>query len=148
MERTEVINRLNDLIQLDVDAVEAYEQAMKHVKYDDIRKKFEQFRDDHKGHIGSLSSLVQMLDGRPAKASPDLKGYLLEAFTALRSLTGTKGALEAMMTNEKLTNRKYGQAVELDFPEHVMKLVRDNRTHEELHINYIREVLAIPRREL
>ena len=76
MERTQIIERLNDLIQLDVDAVEAYSHAIKSVKYDDIRKKLVEFQDDHRSHIQNLSAIVQRLDGQPVKPSPDLKGYL------------------------------------------------------------------------
>lgn len=148
MERTQIIERLNDLAQLDVDAVEAYSHAIKHLEYDDIRKKLVEFQDDHKGHIRELASLVQQLGGKPLKPSPDLKGYLIEGYTALKSVTGTKGALEAMRTNEILTNRKYGEAAALDFPEEVMKLIRTNFTHEQLHLQFIEEILSTPRREL
>lgn len=148
MERREIIERLNDLIQLDVDAVEAYSHALKHAGYDDMRKKFVEFQDDHKGHIQKLSAMVQQLDGKPVKPSPDLKGYLIEGFTALTSVTGTKGCLEAMKLNEVITNRKYQEAAALDLPEEVGKLVRSNLTHEQLHLNYIDEILTFPRREL
>lgn len=148
MERQEVIDRLNSLIQLDVDAVEAYEQAIKHVKHDDIRMRLAEFQEDHRGHIQNLTAAVRRLDGQPVKESPDLRGYLLEGFTALRSISGTKGALEAMESNEKLTNRRYSEAVDLDLPDELRKLVRSNLADEQRHIQYIEEVLHTPRREL
>lgn len=148
MERKDLTDKLNDLIQLDVDAVEAYDHAIKHVDYDDIRKRFIGFQEDHRAHIRNLSELVQKMGGTPAKPKPDLKGYLIEGFTALRSLIGTKSALEAMKTNEKLTNRKYEEAVGLDFPEDAMKLLQANLSQEKRHLSYIEEILAIPRREL
>jgi len=118
------------------------------LEYEDIRKKLLEFQDDHKGHIRKLASMVQQLGGKPLKPSPDLKGYLIEGYTALKSVTGTKGALEVMRTNEILTNRKYGEAAALDFPEEVMKMIRSNFTHEQLHLQYIEEILSTPRREL
>lgn len=148
MERTEIISRLNDLIQLDVDAVEAYDHAIRHVGYEDIRKRFRGFQDDHETHIGNLTELVRQLGGTPVKPVPDLKGYLIEGFTALLSLTGTKSALEAMKMNERLTNRKYAEVVALDLPEEVMKVVRSNQSQEIRHLAYIEEILTIPRREL
>ena len=51
------------------------------------------------------------LGGNPPKRSVDLKGLLLEGFTALRSVTGTEGALKAMQSNEKTTNKKYQEAL-------------------------------------
>jgi uncharacterized protein (TIGR02284 family) len=148
MVRAQMIERLNGLIQLDVDAAEAYGQAIKHVKYDDIHKKFVEFQGDHANHVRNLTEMVQQLGGQPVKATPDFKGYLIEGFTALRSITGTKGALEAMKSNEILTNRRYEEVAALDLPPEVMKLVKSHLTHEQLHLQYIEEILTIPRREL
>ncbi|HBA90037.1 MAG TPA: ferritin [Geobacter sp.] len=147
MERTEMLDKLNELIQLDVDAVEAYDHAVKHVDKD-IKKRFSAFQDDHRAHIRNLSELVQQLGGKPVHPSPDLKGYLMEGLTALMSLTGTGSALEAMKTNERKIYWKYDQAVQLDFPEDVMKLLRINHAQEARHLTYIEEILTIPRREL
>jgi uncharacterized protein (TIGR02284 family) len=147
MERSEIGKRLHDLAQLDIDAVHAYEQAIERVGYDDIREKLRDFQDDHRRHIESLSAFLRDLDVKPPD-SPDLKGYLIEGFTAIRSVTGTKGALEAMEGNEKLTNRKYGEASALDFPPEILKVVKSNLADEERHLGYIREILKTPRREL
>lgn len=149
MERTEhVIELLNDLIQLDVDAVEAYGQAIKRMEYHDIQRRLADFQDDHKNHVQNLTAMVRQLGGNALTPTPDLKGYLLEAFTALRSMTGAKGALEAMLSNEKVTNRKYKEAATRDLPEEVLKLIETHLSQEVRHLNYIVEVLDIPRREL
>ena len=148
MERAELIEQLNDLIKLDVDAVEAYGQAIKHVKYDDIRQKLIDFQDDHKNHISNLSAVVKEFSGEPVKPSPDFKGYLLEGFTALRSITSTKGALQAMETNEKLTNKKYEQAAALKLPSHVLNIVKSNLAQEQRHLAYIQDVLLNSRHPL
>ena len=148
MERKEVIELLNDLIQLDVDAVEAYGQVIRHLEYDDIAKRLIDFQDDHKKHIMTLSAMVQRLDGKPVKASPDFKGYLMEGFTAIMSISGSIGAIEAMKANEVLTNRKYRQAAACDLPEEVMELVKSNLSQEQWHLRYVEEVLSTPRHEL
>lgn len=148
MERTEIVDRLNDLIRLDVDAVEAYDHAIKHLKYDDIKKRFLGFQDDHRAHIRNLSEMVHQYGGTPVQPKPDLKGYLIEGFTALMSLTGTKSILEAMKSNEKMTNRKYEEAESMEFPEEVLRLMRVNLSQEKRHLAYIEEILTIPRREL
>ncbi|QWV93679.1 ferritin-like domain-containing protein [Geomonas oryzisoli] len=148
MERAEIIDKLNELIQLDVDAAEAYDHAIKHIHYRDIVKRFRGFQEDHQAHITNLTAVVQQMGGTPVKPVPDLKGYLIEGFTALMSLTGTKEALEAMKSNERLTNRKYQEAVTLGFPEEVMKVLRVNLSQEQRHLSYIGELLSIPRREL
>lgn len=148
MERSVIIDKLNDLIQLDVDAVEAYDHAIKHMEYKDIKKRFSEFQDDHRAHIRNLMELVQQMGGNALKPTPDLKGYLMEGYTLLMSLTGAKAALDAMRANEKTTYRTYLEAVEQDYPEEVMKLLRINLAQEEQHLSYIEEILTIPRREL
>lgn len=148
MERAELIERLNDLIKLDVDAIEAYGQAIKHIKYDDIRGKFLDFQDDHKNHVANLSAIVREFGGEPAKPSPDFKGYLIEGFTALRSITSTKGALEAMASNEELTNRKYEEACGLKFPSHVLKVLMSNFSQEQRHLSFIQDILVNTRHPL
>lgn len=148
MNRLIIIDLLNDLLQLDVDAVEAYSHAIKHVEYHDIKKRLLDYQDDHQNHIKELTTMVQQLDGKPLKPTPDLKGYLIEGFTMLRSLTGTKGALQAMFNNEKLTNKRYQEAAAQDLPDEVMKLIKTNLTHEIRHLGYLEDVLTIPRHEL
>ncbi|GAB7026304.1 ferritin-like domain-containing protein [Geotalea toluenoxydans] len=148
MERAELIERLNDLIKLDVNAVEAYGQAIKHIKYDDIRRKLLDFQDDHKNHVTSLAAVVREFGGEPAKPSPDFKGYLLGGFTALKSITSTKGALDAMETNEKLTNKKYQEAADFNLPSHVLNIVRSNLAQEERHLSYIQDILTNTRHPL
>lgn len=148
MRTDDVIELLNDLIQLDVDAAETYGQAIKHMEYEDIRRRLADFQDDHRNHIRDLTAMVQQLNGTPLKPTPDLKGYLLEGFTALRSIASTKGALESMRSNERLTNRKYQEAAALDLPEEVMTLIKTNLSQEIRHLMYIEEVLTIPRHEL
>src|SRR5690625_4396391 len=113
MNTQEIIERLNSLIQLDVDAVGAYDQAIERIDTPSIQSDIMRFRDDHKRHITDLSTLVERLGGKPVEASPDFKGFLIEGFTALRSITGTEGALKAMKGNEELTNKRYEDALHL-----------------------------------
>lgn len=148
MENKELIARLNDLIQLDVDAVEAYGHAIKHMEYDDIRRRLLDFQDDHKTHIRNLTELVQHLGGKPVKPSPDLKGYLIEGFTALMSVAGSMGAMEAMKANEILTTKKYSEAAALDLPEEVHKMMLTHYSQEQRHLQYMEEIISTPRHEL
>lgn len=148
MTQTEMIEWLNDLIQLDVDAVEAYSQVIKHLEYEDLCRRLIRYQDDHKNHIENLSAAIQDLGGTPEKVKPDFKGYLLEVFTFLMSVSGSIGAIEAMKANEVLTNRKYAQAAALDWPEEIKKVVLDNYSQEQRHLRFINEVIEIPRHEL
>jgi uncharacterized protein (TIGR02284 family) len=135
--RESAIELLNDLIQLDYDAVQAYKQAIE--KIDDVsaRVDLEVFQADHERHIADLSRTVRMMGGEPEEAGRDLKGVLLEGLTALRSVTGTLGALRAMRMNEKLTNRSYERALEAKLPVAARDVVLRNREDERRHLSAI-----------
>jgi len=141
MDYTETTKRLNSLIQLDIDAIHAYEQAMKNINEIYIRDQVAEFRNDHHRHFRELSALVQGMGGTPPEYSPDFKGFFIKGFTALRSLTGTEGSLKAMETNEKLTNQTYEEASGWDLPLDAISLVRSNLDDEKLHLRYIQTAL-------
>lgn len=137
-----VITVLNDLIQLDIDAVHAYGQAIESVEDVVIRGRLLEFQNDHERHIRELGQVVREQGGTPIEHKRDLKGFLIEGMTAIRSATGTRGALKAMKSNEMLTNRKYDKALEEDLPPRVRDLVLRNRDDERRHLQYIESCLA------
>jgi uncharacterized protein (TIGR02284 family) len=141
MTREEMIDSLNSLIQLDIDAVSAYEQAIKNIDDPIIRDRITEFKEHHGGHTRDLFSLVQKMGGTPPDLSPDFKGFLIQGFTAIRSATGTEGALRAMELNEKLTNRNYSEAVGWDWTPEAKILVEKNFSDEKIHLEYIQSNL-------
>jgi rubrerythrin len=142
MTRDEILNQLEKLIQLDVDATHAYDQAIKNVDEQVIKDKLLLFQGDHRRHIDLLSAKVLELGGTPPELSSDFKGFFISGFTALRSLTGTKGALEAMETNEKLTTSKYQDAAKLVWPTDISSLIQSNLADEQRHLSFVREAIA------
>lgn len=136
-----VINLLNDLIQLDFDAVQAYGQAIDNIDDNTVRSRIQEFQRDHERHIRDLSDCVRDLGGTPAERKRDFKGFLLEGFTAIRSAIGTDGALKAMRSNEQLTNRSYDKALGENLPDKVREVVARNREDERRHLAYIEDVL-------
>lgn len=142
MTRDEILNQLEKLIQLDVDATHAYDQAIKNVDDQPIKEKLIQFQGDHRRHIDLLSAKVLELGGTPPELTSDFKGFFISGFTALRSLTGTKGALEAMETNEKLTTTKYQDAAKLVWPTDITSIIQSNLADEQRHLSFVREAIA------
>src|SRR3954468_17973632 len=106
-----VCDQLNKLVQLDVDAACTYREALVHVDEYDVRLDLQGFLADHERHIRQLGEVIRALGGTPIEAHRDFKGALLEGMTKLRS-RGTLGALRAMRTNERLTNRTYDHALD------------------------------------
>ena len=121
MNEKNLTEALSNLVQLDIDAVYAYDQALKEIDDPVIKDRLLKFQDDHRNHISGLSKQIEALGGQPPEYSQDIKGYVIEAFAAIRSFTGLKGALAAMKTIEEITNRYYGEVVSWDAPSAVKK---------------------------
>jgi rubrerythrin len=142
MTRDEILTQLEKLIQLDVDSTHAYDQAIKNVDEQLMKDKLLLFQGDHRRHIDLLSAKVLELGGTPPELTSDFKGFFISGFTALRSLTGTKGALEAMETNEKLTTSKYQDAAQFVWPTDIIPLIQSNLADEQRHLSFVREAIA------
>jgi uncharacterized protein (TIGR02284 family) len=137
-----LIKKLSKLAQLDIDAARAYDQALDHIDIPDIKSSITLFQNDHKRHITDLNQQITSLGGKAVEETPDFKGVLIEGFTALRSTTGIAGALKAMRSNEKLTNKTYDDALAEDaLPENIRLLIIKNRDDERKHLAYIEKVL-------
>lgn len=137
----DVANRLISLCQLDIDAVRAYEQAIQACDHFEVSSKLREFQGDHERHIRDLSQAIRKYGETPPEHKPDVKGFLLEGMTAIRSITGTAGALKAMDTNEQLTNNRYKAALELDLPTETRELVQVNYNDERRHLAWIRQAI-------
>jgi len=137
MDKKNLIEALSNLVQLDIDAVHAYDQALKEIDDPIIKDRLLKFQDDHRNHISGLSKQIENLGGNPPEQSQDFKGYVIEAFTAIRSFTGLKGALKAMKTMEEITNRHYGEVVSWEAPSEVKELLRMYFSEDKIHLDYI-----------
>ncbi len=134
----DLVERLNYLIQLDYDAIKAYDTALEHCDDLEAREDLEDFRFDHERHITDLGTIILDLGGVAESTGRDLKGVLIEGLTALRSVTGTLGALQAMRTSERLTNKTYEKALDQAMPLAVREVVRQNLQDERRHLAGIR----------
>jgi hypothetical protein len=135
---------LQSLAQLDIDASYGYRRAVQRVDDYTIRLQLDAFRRDHEQHVEVLSAEIRRLGGTAPPFERDVAGIGIEGVTALRSLTGTTGALKALKTNERLTNAAYAAALKEDLPEGVRRILAAHREDERRHLDYVREVLARP----
>lgn len=135
---------LKELAQLDVDAVFAYEQALEQIEESEIHEAIKSFKEDHLRHIEDLNRHLKNMGENPVEKSQDFKGFLIEGFTMVRALTGTQGALKAMESNEKTTNKSYKCAIKdnPDLPEEIMALLQKNYEDEKRHLDYIEKTLS------
>lgn len=141
MEAEKLRDLLTELIQLDIDAVEAYRQAVEGIEDEIMRTRLEEFAQNHLDHIEMLSQEIQSAGGEPPDLSRDLKGLIIKGFAALRSTTGTKGALKSLKTPEELAVKAYGNAVSQDVPGAVKAVLRKFFAEERIHLQYIQNNL-------
>jgi uncharacterized protein (TIGR02284 family) len=142
MENKEIADKLRAICQLDADALHAYRKAKENIDQPEIVHVIATFQADHERHVRELSDMIRSYGGDPPEISKDLKGFLLQAFASIRSVTGTEGALRALRGGEKMTNQAYDDAVSQKFPPLVMVLLRRNYDDEQRHLAYIDECLS------
>lgn len=137
-----LLGKLNELLMLDHDAVESYEQAIKRMDSEFCRTKLREFQGDHRRHIVDLRDCIVRFGGKPQDHG-DIKGFFIKGMTAIQSMAGDEMALKAMHTNEKLTNAKYGDAVkDQSMPDDVRAIVEKNRDDEVRHLDWINQALS------
>jgi uncharacterized protein (TIGR02284 family) len=139
----ELVKALSNLVQLDIDTVHAYDQAVKEIDDPIIKERLLRFQDEHRSHISGLSEEIRKLGKQPPEESMDFKGYVLEAFAAIRSFTGLKGALKSMKTTEEVTNRYYSEVVSWEAPDTIKELLRSYFSEEKIHLDYITANLKV-----
>ena len=132
-----LVEKLNDLIKLDFDAIVTYNHAIEHADDAHVRHDLELFRADHERHIGNLAKVIRACDGTPIDVHRDLKGVVLEGITTLRSRNGTLGALRAMRDNERFTNYTYRRASRIALAPIARVVVDQNYADEQRHLAVI-----------
>jgi uncharacterized protein (TIGR02284 family) len=137
---TKLIAQLNNLVALDIDAVNAYEVAVERIKVMSVREQLREFQSDHRRHVQELSNAVTRLGGTP-RSEPDIKGFFIKGFTAISSTMGDEAALRAMKSNEQLTTRTYEKALAEAWPNDVRPLIEQNYHDEQRHLSYVEDLL-------
>jgi len=141
MDTAQIVKKLRSLVQLDIDAIHAYEKAIEKIDIKKVKDQLVEYKKDHMHHVENLSAFISGYGEDVPKFSPDFKGILIEGLTAFRSITGTEGALKAMKSNEELTNKTYDEALSWELPANIRDTVQQNRDDERRHLEYIEMAL-------
>ena len=139
----EILEGLNDLLQLDHDAVGAYQIAMEKLHDRDHADQIAGFRRDHERHIRELNELIAELGGTP-KNHPHATGPFKLALQSLSALAGDRVALMAFRANELQVRAKYDSyaAKANHWPTHIKRVVDACALDEERHFRWVSEVLG------
>jgi uncharacterized protein (TIGR02284 family) len=136
------IDVMNEQIHLDMDAIDAYDEAIDACETAEFKLKLGEFKGDHERHVQDLSECVRACGGEPS-VRRDVKGFFIKGFTAITAM-GDKSALYAMRTNEQLTNRSYDNALgNHELPDRVREILERNRDDERRHLAWIQGVIDV-----
>jgi rubrerythrin len=106
------IATLNDLLQLDHDAVGAYGIAIRATTDESHRETLRGFRADHERHIEELTRLIQDRGGKPIQA-PHLPTSVFKlVMQQAGALGGETALLLTFKANERQSRDKYRRAAE------------------------------------
>jgi uncharacterized protein (TIGR02284 family) len=127
------VNLLNNLIELDFDAIEAYEAAITRLSNPHDQDSLRGFMSDHQRHTQDLADVVRELGEKP-KTGTDFKHVLTKGKVVLAGLMGDTAILWAMRSNEDDTNKAYEKATEEPgLPARIRDILERNLNDERRH---------------
>ncbi|HET6405399.1 MAG TPA: DUF2383 domain-containing protein [Candidatus Thermoplasmatota archaeon] len=140
-ERKAVIDDLNDLLQLDMDALGAYEETMAQLTDQEHVETLQMFKRDHERHVKDLTAFVKRMGGTP-KERPHVTGALKKGLVAAAgAVAGDKAVLASFRANELQVRTKYeAYAAKQHYPAEVAEIIRMNAQDERRHYDWAREV--------
>lgn len=130
---------IKDLIELDYDAIAAYDAAIDRLDKEGFRKAFRDFRKDHEKHIEGLSAFLKSKEEVPP-TGPSAKSYLTQGKVILANLMGDLTILKAMRTNEIDTTTAYERInIHKGIPKEIRGILKQGLEDERRHLAWLEE---------
>jgi rubrerythrin len=138
----EILEGLNDLLQLDHDAISGYDIAIEKLEDRDHANQISGFRRDHERHIQQLNELIAELGGT-ASNEPHATAPLKAAMQKAGALGGDRGTLIAWRANELQVRTKYDSYASraVSWPSNVKRVIDEAALDEERHYHWVATVL-------
>ena len=137
---TTLIAGLNDLLQLDHDAVEAYTVAIDLVREPAYRETLVAYRADHKRHIEELAALVRNRGGLPTEM-PHPTGALKLLVQGIGGVLSDDALLLAFKAVEGQARDKYERASREVYPPDVAPVIQRAFADEDKHYRWVEQTL-------
>lgn len=132
---------LKSLIELDFDAVRAYDAALARLTSDAYRATLSEFRDDHERHTEELSRVLRD-GGRTPPKGPDIKRLLTGGKVVLAGLVSDRAILYALKSIERDANVAYERAAKSHHvPPQLRDLLRASLADARRHRGWLEEQL-------
>jgi hypothetical protein len=133
---------LNDLLQLDVDAVQAYALVIAQLESSARKQAVRRYQADHKRHITALKTLIRAHGGVPLAMSHIPTGPFKLAMQATGSLGGDRAVLLLFKSNERQVRDKYRRAASSKrLPSDVARTLKRAAADEERHYRWVEKSL-------
>lgn len=136
---TATIAELNDLLQLDHDAIQSYTLSMQEVEANAYRETIRRYRGDHERHVEELTALIRKYGGQPLELPHPsaLDKLALQAAGAVGG--GDTHVLVAFRNNERQARDKYARAADAAaaWPADVQTVVRTAASDERRHYDWV-----------
>jgi uncharacterized protein (TIGR02284 family) len=132
---TQLVAQLNDLLQLDRDAVQAYTMAIRELSNEAYRETLRSFRSDHERHIDELRGVIESLGGRVAKL-PHASGVFKLGLQAMAGLGDDAQVLAAFRANEEQVRDKYQRMADMALPPEASAVVIAAASDEARHFQW------------
>lgn len=136
-----IVADLNDLLQLDHDAVNAYTVAIDTLKSDDFRERLVAFRSDHKRHIEEIAALVRSRGATPVELPHVSTGPFKLAMQAAAAPGSDAVILLAFKANERQVRDKYRERSRREYPAEVAEVLRRAAVDEDTHYMWVTHTL-------
>ena len=132
---------LSNLVELDFDAIEAYQVAIDKLDDKVYKTRLAEFMKDHERHTRELGIVLEEM-GEETPDGADIMRFLTKGKVYLGNLFGDKQILMAMKANEEVTNKAYEAAVKhKDAPAETRQILERNLADERRHRAWIDETL-------
>jgi rubrerythrin len=138
-----LVAMLNDLLQLEHDALPAYQIAIAGLRDPAQRDRLQAFRDDHRRHVDELTALVAARGGVPLRL-PHLPTGLFKLLVQMAGLPGgDRAILLAFKANEWQSQEKYGRraAEAAGHPPELADFLRRAAADERRHYAWVSDAL-------
>ena len=132
---------LNDLLQLEYDALPSYSLAIAALQSSERRQTLQAFREDHCRHVRELTALIRQRGGFPL-ALPHLPTGMLKLMVQLAGIPGgDRAILLAFRANDWQSRTKYAHQASGDYEAEVAAILRQAAEDEARHYAWASGVL-------
>ncbi|MFN7039222.1 MAG: DUF2383 domain-containing protein [Alphaproteobacteria bacterium] len=139
--QTDFYKAIAEMLQLENDAIDAYETAIERLENAEYKARFQDFLADHNRHKTLLTSILSEA-GNDLPRDFDLKHILTKGKVIIAGLINDKAILIAMGTNEDDTNKAYERLTNHEnAPDDLKQALIHALDDERRHRAWIRDTL-------